>query len=152
MARAARVFATLCVALLGASSPALARSEVVIGAGTVWPGPVVGPYPLYPYGGYPYPYGAYPYPYGAYAPWGPCLPGSCVDDVQLRRAVRRELERQDLRRELELREGGGFPRGAGSPYGAPRPTPPPTPESQLQPRYRGSGDVRPEFQDAGQLR
>lgn len=157
MAKAVRVFATMCVALLGASNTALARTEVVIGAGTVWPGPVVGPYPPYPYvgypyGAYPYPYGAYPYPYGAYAPWGPCLPGTCVDDIQLRRAVRRELERQELRRELEQREGGGYPRGTGGPYVAPRPAPPPTPESHLQPRYRGSGDVRPEYLDAGQQR
>ena len=77
--------------------------------------------------------------------------GPCVDDVQVRRAVRRELQLQELRRELELREGG-FPPGAGSAYGVDRPAPPPTPESHLQPRYRGSGEVRPEYRDTGQQR
>lgn len=114
--------ATLCVVLLGAPSAALAQTDVVIGGGTVWQWPGYGPYASDPYGGF--------------APWVP----------QIRRDIRREMRSQDLRRELELRDGGGSPLGTGGLYGAPRYSPPPTPESQVQPRYRGSGDVRPEYQ------
>jgi len=70
----------------------------------------------------------------------------------LRRAVRREIQSQELRRELELRAGDGSARGGERVYGVRRDPPPPTPESELQPRYRGAGEVRPEFRNAGQAR
>ncbi len=138
------VSAIALAALLAAPGQAVAQAVAQAGAavgGVVgWPWPVYGPY------------GPYPYPYDAYAPWGPCAPGICVDGMDVRRAVRREMQLQELRRELELRAAGGFPGGGASPYGVPRDPPPPTPESHLQPQYRGSGDVRPEFRGAGQPR
>jgi hypothetical protein len=75
-----------------------------------------------------------------------------VDSVELRRAVRRELQLQELRRELEADSVAGALRGRGSAFGVRRDPPPPTPESEMQPRYRGSGEVRPEYRRAGQAR
>jgi len=151
-----RTLAILCAAIAGSAGAAFAQPGAAIGgaAGRASSVQVHGPYAPYWYGApAPYWYGAYaPYGYGAYAPWGPCAAGLCGDGTWLRSAIRRELQQQELRRELELRAGGGVPPGGGSPYGAQRPPPPPTPESQLQPAYRGSGEVRPEYRDAGRPR
>jgi len=146
MTRALRLLATLCVALGGWPDAAPARTEVEVGAAVQWAWPGPGLHPGFPYGPYP------AYPYGRYGPWGPCVPGSCLDDIYVRRAVRRELQQQELRRELELRERGGYPGSEAGSYGVPRPAPPPTPDSHLQPRYRGSGEVLPEFRGSGQAR
>lgn len=132
----------LCATLLGTPDAASAQPRVVVGVGAVWPGPV-----------YPPPYGPYYYPYGGiYAPWGPCASGFCGYGVDVRSAIRREFQQQELRRELEQRANEVSSGGAASPYAAPRYVPAPTPESQLQPRYRGSGEVRPEYRDSGKAR
>jgi hypothetical protein len=133
-----RTIVAACIALVGVVSAAPARAQASIGGAVVWPWPVYGPYA--------------PYPYWGYTPWGPCVSGVCADDLQLRRAVRREMQLQELRRELEMRADAGFPAPGQSIYGLSRNPPPPTPESHLQPRYRGSGEVRPEYRSAGQAR
>ncbi len=132
-----QMFAALLVALL-AAGPSFAQPGLVIGAGALQPVPALIPYP--------------PYPYGGYIPTGPCLPGQCVDGIQLRRAIRRELQVQELRRELDLRAAQGVTSGGGSPYLVPRYMPPPTPESHLQPSHKGTGEIRPEYRNAGQAR
>ncbi len=132
------MLAACSAALLAAPGFALAQTDAWVGVGAVWPWPAYGPYG--------------PYPYGGYGPWGPCLSGPCVDNVELRRAVRRELQRQELRRDLEQGSGYGPMRGGRSGFGVRSDPPPPTPESEMQPRYRGSGEVRPEYRSAGQAR
>ncbi len=133
-----RTIVAACVALVGVVSAVPAHAQASIGGAVVWPGPVYGPYA--------------PYSYWGYTPWDPCLSGMCAYDAQLRRAVRREMQLQELRRELDMRAGDGFPAAGQSIYGVSRSPPPPTPESHLQPSYRGSGEVRPEYRSAGQAR
>ena len=98
------------------------------------------------------------YSLGGFYPRSPCAPGVCPDTVALSRAMRRELQRQELRRELQRqelrRELDSRAEAAArwtepSPYLAPRYLPPPTPESHLQPRYRGTGEIRPEYRTVG---
>jgi hypothetical protein len=91
------------------------------------------------------------YPYGVYAPWMTCAPGFCPDALELRRVIRRELQRQENLRELEETQGG-FSRPGESIRVIPRYLPPPTPDWQVQPGYRGSGDVRPEYGNAGRAK
>ena len=133
-----RLLLTCCVALLVSPGTAFAQPGAAIGGGVGWMWPGYGPNG--------------PYPYGGYAPWSTCWPGPCADGIWLRSAIRRDLQQQELRRELERRAGAGFPQGGDSLYGAPRYVPPPTPESQVQPAYRGSGDVRPEYRNSGHAR
>jgi len=135
----AAVFAVALAAAGAAASQAQAGASIAVGWG--WPG--YGPYPPYRYG---------PYGYGWIGPWGPCGVGACVDDPYLRRAIRRELERLEYRRELEERAQPGIPAAGTLPYGMRPDWPPPTPEAQVQPAYRGSGEIRPEFHGAGQPR
>jgi hypothetical protein len=137
------MLAAFSAALLAAPGAAFAQSDTAVGVGAVWPRPGYGPYGPYPYG---------PYPYGGYGPWGPCLYGPCADNMELRRAVRRELQLQELRRELEQGSGYGPSSSGGGGFGVRRDPPPPTPESEMQPRFRGSGEVRPEYRSAGQAR
>ena len=92
------------------------------------------------------------YSLGGFYPRSPCAPGVCPDSIALGRAIRRELQRQELRRELEARAAAAARPGEPSPYTAPRYLPPPTPEAQMQPRYRGTGEIRPEYQMSGQPR
>jgi hypothetical protein len=140
-----RIAAGLFAGALAAAGvgESLAQAAVGAGIGWGWGAPAFGPYAPYGYG---------PYGHGWVGPFGPCGVAGCIDDPYLRRAIRRELEQQELRRELEERARSGFP-GAGPPaYGLRRDPAPPTPESQLQPAYRGTGEIRPEFRDAGQAR
>jgi uncharacterized membrane protein len=127
-----------CVALLCALGGSLAQADVAIDGAALWQWPLYGPYAGYPY--------------GAVAPWVPCAPWTCVDANQLRRDLRREMRSQELRRELELRASGGLRSGTESLFGTPRYIPPSTPAAQVQPRYRGSGEVRPQYHDANQPR
>jgi len=92
------------------------------------------------------------FPLGAYSPQGPCAPGLCAYPVALNRAIRRELHQQELRRELEQRAENASRAVIQSPYIAPRYLPPATPESHLQPGYRGTGEIRPEFRTTGRPR
>lgn len=132
-----RIFAALYLAFPGAPHDVLAQGDVATGGWVVWQWPVYGPYA--------------PYPYGGFAPWASCMHWPCVDGGQLRRDFRREMRAQELRRTLDLRADREAPRELQY-FGMPRYLPPPTPESQVQPRYRGSGDVRPEYQHANQAR
>ncbi len=91
------------------------------------------------------------YPLTAY-PQGPCAMGICADHAALGRSLRRELQQQELRRELDARAESAARAPNPNPYLAPRYLPPPTPDSQLQPRYRGTGEIRPEFQRNSQAR
>jgi hypothetical protein len=135
-----RIAASLIAGALAATAAADSRAQAAVGVGIGWGwgGPVYGPHA--------------PFGYGWVGPFGPCGVVGCFDDPYLRRAIRRELEQQELRRELDERARAGFP-GAGAPaYGPRRDPAPPTPESQLQPAYRGTGEIRPEFRGAGQPR
>jgi len=142
-------YATLVLGLLCAAGASPLHAQAPAGAAEYRPAP--------PYAGYPgwYPPAAYTpwYPYNGYAPWWPCAVGPCANDLQVRRAVRRELQQQELRREIEARQAaqsaGAPPDGPGWIY---RPPPPPTPESHLQPGYRGTGEIRPEYRDTGRAR
>ncbi len=149
-----RMLAVSCVVLLAsAGGGALAQAEAALAGGAGWSRPVYGPFPPYPYLPYAYPPYVYgPYPYGGYSPWGPCVAGACFGDVELRRAVRREMQVQELRRELDAQASGAAAASAGSIHREPRYLPPPTPESHVQPAYRGTGDVRPEYRGSGQAR
>ena len=115
---------------------ALAQAGLVVGGAVVRP--------AFPYGPVPF------YAFGAYAPWGPCPAGRCADPASVRRYIAREIRFQELRSAAEAPAGSGFARPGESPFSAPRYLPPPTPESEIQPRYGGSGDLLPEFRDAGQ--
>jgi len=146
---ACRRFAILVVGLLCAAGARQLNAQAPAGTVDHWPPP--------PYAGYPvwYPPAVYApwYPYGGYAPWWPCTVGPCVNDLEVRRAVRRELQQLELRREIEARQAAQSA-GARSDRSdrAYRPPPPPTPESHLQPGYRGAGEIRPEYRDTGRTR
>ncbi len=136
-----RVVVAVLAGVLAVGAATESQAQVAAGAAlnSGWPG----------YGSYaPYRYGLYGY--GWIGQWGPCGVGSCVDDPYLRRAIRLELERQEYLRELEERAQHGFQSEATPLYGVRRDLPPPTPEAQVQPAYRGSGEIRPEFSGAGQ--
>jgi hypothetical protein len=120
-----------------------AQAPVVIGGAAAWPRPAYAP-PVAPYG-----YAIYG-PWPLYAPWDPCRAGACVDSFALRRYIAREIRRQELANLPESSGATAFARPGESPFGMPRYLPPPTPESEIQPRFRGSGEVLPRFRDAGQ--
>jgi hypothetical protein len=149
-----RMLAVSWVALLAsAGGAALAQAQAAVAGGAGWSRPAYGPFPPYPYAPYPYlPYAYGPYPYGGYSPWGPCVTGACFGDMEVRRAVRREMQVQELRRELDAQASGAAAGSTGSIHPEPRYLPPPTPESHLQPAYRGTGDVRAEYRGSGQAR
>lgn len=133
----AAVFAGALTAVAAAEPRAEVAAEVTVG----WPGH--GPYAPYRYG---------LHGFGWIGPWASCGVGPCVDNPYLRRAIRRELEQLQHLRELEERAQWGFP-PAGTPlYDLRRDWVPPTPEAQVQPAYRDSGEIRPEFSHAGQPR
>jgi len=128
--------------VLAVGAATASQAEVAAGAGVYGGWGWYGPYEPYRYGWY---------RYGGIHPWSPCGTTACVDDPYLRRAIRRELELHEHLRELEERaRRGAAP--AEPLYGARRDVPPPTPEAQVQPAYRGSGEVRPEFSRAGESR
>ena len=76
----------------------------------------------------------------------------CVDNPYLRRAIQRELAQLEHLRDLDDRAQRGVQPYGTLLYGARRDWPPPTPEADVQPAYRGSGEIRPEFSMAGQPR
>lgn len=135
----AAVFAGVLAAAGAAESQAGVTAEVTVGWG--WPGS--GPSALHRYG---------LHGYGWVGPWGSCGVGACVDNPYVRRAIRRELEQLEHLRELEERAQWGFP-PAGTPlHSLRRDWVPATPEADVQPAYRDSGEIRPEFSSAGQPR
>ena len=132
----------LSLAGLGGPGDLAAQGAVAVGGGAKWVRPGYGPVAPYAYGMYA--------PWPLYAPWGPCGAGFCGDSIALRRYIAREIRRQELGNAPDADVGAGFARPGESPFGAPRYLPPPTPASEIQPRYQGSGDVLPQFRDAGQ--
>lgn len=121
--------------------PSQARVVAVATIGWGWPG--YSPYLPSRYG---------PYGYGWTGRWGACNAGACIDNPYLRRAIQRELGQLEHLRELEERAQRGT-QSYGTPhYGARGDWPPPTPEAHVQPAYRGSGEIRPEFSRSGQPR
>ena len=138
-----RVVAAVFAGVLAAVGAAEPQAQVAAGATVGWGWPGYGPYAPYRYG---------LYGYGWIGPEGSCGMGACVDSPYVRRAIRRELERLEHLRELEERAQRGL-QSYGTPlYGARGDWPPPTPEAQVQPAYRGSGEIRPEFSGTGQPR
>ena len=136
----AAVFAGVVAAAGAVPSHAQLAARATMGWG--WPGN--GPYAPYLHGRYWY--------YGWASPWGPCGAGACVDNPYQRRAIQRELAQLEHLRELEERAQRGL-QSYGTPLsGARGDLPPPTPEAQVQPAYRGSGTIRPEFSGSGQPR
>lgn len=74
-------------------------------------------------------------------PWG-CAPGmrNCISQDELRIILERQRRLDSLRRDAT-------PGVLLAPQV--RTLPPPTPESEVQPAYKGSGSIRPEFRDSG---
>ena len=137
-----RIAAAVFAGALAAAGAAPSQAQVAAGATIGWGWPGYGPYMPYRYG---------PYWHGWIGPRGPCGAGACIDDPYLRRAIQRELAQFEYLRELEERAQRGFQSYGTPPYGARGNWPPPTPEAQVQPAYRGSGEIRPEFSGTGQL-
>ena len=138
-----RIVAAVFAGVLAATAADESQAQVSAGAtfGWGWSGG------LYP------PYRCGPFWNGWIGPWGPCSAGAAwVDDPFLRRAIQRELAQHEYLRELEERAQRGLQSYRTPPYGARGDWPPPTPEAQVQPAYRGSGEIRPEFSGAGQPR
>lgn len=133
------VVAVVAVVLAAAgSTPSLA--QVVAGTAVGWGWPGYGPY---------LPYRFWPQWYG----WsGPCGAGLCVDNPYLRRAIQREVAQLEFLRELEGRAQRGDHAYGRPLYLTRGDWPPPTPEAQVQPAYRDSGEIRPEFIATGQPR
>lgn len=137
------ILAAMFAGVLAATGVIPSQAQLAAGATMGWGWPGYGPYVPFRYG---------PYWYGWTGPWGPCSAGACVDNPYLRRAIQRELAQLEHLRELEQRAQRGL-QAYGTPlYGTRGDWPPPTPEAQMQPAYRGSGEIRPEFSGTGQRR
>ncbi len=133
--------AAVLAGVLAAAGVVPSQAQWAAGATIGWGWPGHGPSVPYRYG---------PHWFGRTGPWGPCSAGACVDSPYLRRAIQRELAQFEHLRELEERAQRGL-QSYGTPlYGARGDWPPPTPEAQVQPAYRGSGEIRPEFSGVGQ--
>ncbi len=137
-----RIVAAAFAGVLATTGAAPSRAQVAAGAtiGWGWSGNET---PL------PYRYG---YWHGWAGPLGTCGTSACVDNRYLRRAIQRELAQFEYLRDLEERTQRGFQLYGSPLYGARGDWPPPTPEAQVQPAYRGSGEIRPEFSATGQPR
>lgn len=88
--------------------------------------------------------------YGWAVPWSACAFGGCVDSPTLRRAIQRELQRWEQREADEAARRNQ--RFGPLPYAVAGGWPPPTPEAHIQPAYRRSGEIRPEFLASGEPR
>ena len=99
-------------------------------------------------------FGYYPWDYVPYGYYGPCYPPGACDGLILNEITRLERrQRIDALRRQSAEDGSrGFALwGAeGSPWGYVRRVPPPTDEKQIQPDYRGSGLIRPEYLGIGE--
>jgi hypothetical protein len=89
-----------------------------------------------------------PYWPGYVGPLAPCGFSGCADNPYLRRAIQREIARMEFLNELEERAQRGAALGR-LPYVHTADWPPPTPEAHIQPAYRRSGEIRPEFTSSG---
>lgn len=138
-----RIGAAMFAGVLAATGAVPSQAQVAARATIGWGWPGYCPYLPYLYG---------PYWYGWIGPWAPCSAGACVDNPYLRRVIQRELAQLEYRSELEERVQRGFQSYGRPLYGGGGDWPPPTPEAQVQPAYRGSGEIRPEFSGTGQSR
>jgi hypothetical protein len=138
-----RILAPLFAGVLVAAAVVPSQAQVVAGATVGWGLAGYGPFVPYLYG---------PYGYRWPGPCGPCNAGAFANDPYLRRAIRRELEQLEYLRELGERSQPCVQSNGRPLCGARGDWPPPTPEEQVQPAYRGSGEIRPEFSHAGQSR
>jgi hypothetical protein len=135
-----RIITAIAAVLLAATGAAPVRAQIVVGTGFVW-----GWHTYWP--NLPYRYG--PQWFG----WiGQCSAGLCVDSPYLRRAIQREIVQFEHLRDLEQRTQPSLHTFARPLYLAAAGWPPPTPEAHVQPAYRRSGEIRPEFSATGQLR
>ena len=138
-----RILAAVLAGVVAAAGVVPSHAQWTAGATIGWGWAGNGPHARYLHGRY---------GYGWSSRWGPCGAGACVDNPYLRRAIQRELAQLEHLRELDERAQGGL-QSYGTPlHGARRDWPPPTPEEQVQPAYRGSGEVRPEFSLSGHPR
>lgn len=138
-----RIVAAVIAGMLAAAGAAPSQAQVATGATIGWGWPGYGPWVPSRYG---------PYWNWWIGPRGPCGSSACVDNPYLRRAIQRELAQLEYLREIEERAQRSL-QSYGTPlYGTRGDWPPPTPEAQVQPAYRGSGEIRPEFSGSGQPR
>jgi len=135
-----RIATTIAAVVLAATGAAPLRAQVVVGTSFVWGWPAYGP--------------NLPYRYGPqWLGWsGQCGAGLCVDSPYLRRAIQREIAQFEHLRDLQERTQPSLHSFGGPLYLAGGGWPPPTPEAHVQPAYRGSGELRPEFSATGQPR
>ena len=134
------IVVAIVAVVLAAAGAAPSRAQVVAGATVGWDWSGYGAYVQYRYG------------LTWYGWMGPCGAGVCVDNPYLRRAIQRELAQLEFLRELEERTQRGVHSYGRSLYLARGYWPPPTPEAHVQPAYRDSGEIRPEFSATGQPR
>jgi hypothetical protein len=111
-----------------ATAAATAAAQTVNGV-VAWGWPVAGPF----------------WP-GFGAPVGACAIGGCTDGPALRRAIQREITRMQFLSELDARSNATF----GHIHRTE--APPPTPDAHIQPAYRGSGEILPQFRQVGEPR
>jgi hypothetical protein len=137
------ILAAMFTGGLAAAGVAPSQAQLAVGATIGWGWPGYGLYAPYRYG---------PNWYGWTSAWGPCSAGACVDNPYLRRAIQRELAHLEHLRELEERVQRSLHPYGTLPYGARGNWPPPTPEAQVQPAYRSSGEILPEFSGNGEQR
>jgi hypothetical protein len=83
---------------------------------------------------------------GIYDPWVSCTsPYRCRDPVQMRLELERDLRMQELRERATQTEQRIYGSGDG-PWGPQRYIPPATPEANIMPAYRGTSQLRPEYE------
>ena len=93
-----------------------------------------------------------PLAFGIYDPWLTCTPPyGCYDAAQLRIELERDRRLQELRALAARSEARAHGPGDG-PWGRQRYLPSPTPDANIQPAYRGTGQVRPEYEHSSQVR
>lgn len=128
-----RIRETLAAAILIAALNGEARGQWVVVAAPGWAWPVTGIAGTWP---------------GLYGPWG-CLSASCLEDARVRRAIQREVARLQWLAERDEHAQAALLSGSRSPHPDRSHMLPVTPEAHVQPAYRGTGEIRPEFRDSG---
>jgi len=84
-----------------------------------------------------------------YYPWFACSPPyRCGDPAQMRLELERARRMQELRERAMPPEPRRYEAGDG-PWGRQPYMPPPTPAANIQPAYRGSSQLRPEYEQTG---
>jgi hypothetical protein len=94
----------------------------------------------------------YVYPVPGYGFYGNCaFSGGCIDAYRTARTYqeRREQVRRDREEIATPKPPPDLWDGTSGPWGYTRRIPPPTPESEIQPQYRGSGQVLPQYKESG---